>query len=103
MGLVFRQLFDAPSSTYSYLLGDGAAGEAVIVDPVFEHARRDAALLRELGLRLVATLDTHVHASRWPRRPARATPTGCCATATASISAHAGSRCARRRGTPTAA
>ena len=62
MGLVFRQLFDAPSSTYSYLLGDGAAGEAVIVDPVFEHARRDAALLRELGLRLVATLDTHVHA-----------------------------------------
>ena len=62
MSLVFRQLFDPPSSTYSYLLGDAAAGEALIVDPVFEHARRDAALLRELGLRLVATLDTHVHA-----------------------------------------
>jgi glyoxylase-like metal-dependent hydrolase (beta-lactamase superfamily II)/rhodanese-related sulfurtransferase len=60
--LVFRQLFDPASSTYSYLLGDAAAGEAVIIDPVFEHARRDAALLRELGLRLVATLDTHVHA-----------------------------------------
>jgi glyoxylase-like metal-dependent hydrolase (beta-lactamase superfamily II)/rhodanese-related sulfurtransferase len=58
--LIFRQLFDAASSTYTYLLGD--AGEAVIIDPVFEHARRDAALLRELGLRLVATLDTHVHA-----------------------------------------
>ena len=58
--LVFRQLFDPVSSTYSYLLGD--SGEAVLIDPVFEHERRDAALLRELGLRLVATLDTHVHA-----------------------------------------
>ena len=58
--LIFRQLFDVASSTYTYLLGD--AGEAVIIDPVFENARRDAALLRELGLRLVATLDTHVHA-----------------------------------------
>ena len=60
--LVFRQLFDPASSTYSYLLADAAAGEAVIIDPVFEHAPRDAALLRELGLRLMATLDTHVHA-----------------------------------------
>ena len=60
--LVFRQLFDAPSSTYTYLLGDAASGEALLIDPVFENARRDAALLRELGLRLVATLDTHVHA-----------------------------------------
>jgi len=58
--LTFRQLFDAASSTYTYLLGD--AGEAVLIDPVFENARRDAALLRELDLRLVATLDTHVHA-----------------------------------------
>ncbi len=60
--LIFRQLFDPQSSTYSYLLGDRAAGEAVIIDPVFEHALRDAALLHELGLRLVATVDTHVHA-----------------------------------------
>lgn len=58
--LIFRQLFDAPSSTYTYLLGEG--GEAVLIDPVFENAPRDVALLRELGLRLVATLDTHVHA-----------------------------------------
>ncbi|MDP3821400.1 MAG: MBL fold metallo-hydrolase [Burkholderiales bacterium] len=58
--MIFRQLFDAPSSTYTYLLGD--AGEAVLIDPVFENAPRDVALLRELGLRLVATLDTHVHA-----------------------------------------
>jgi sulfur dioxygenase len=60
--LVFRQLFDAQSSTYTYLLGDRPSGEAVLIDPVFEHERRDSALLRELGLRLVATLDTHVHA-----------------------------------------
>ena len=60
--LIFRQLFDAQSSTYTYLLGDAATGEAVLIDPVFEHERRDLALLRELGLRLIATLDTHVHA-----------------------------------------
>ena len=60
--LIFRQLFDTTSSTYTYLLGDASAGEAVLIDPVYEHERRDRALLRELGLRLVATLDTHVHA-----------------------------------------
>ncbi len=60
--LVFRQLFDPQSSTYTYLLGDGASGEALLIDPVFEHVRRDTALLRELGLRPIATLDTHVHA-----------------------------------------
>ena len=60
--LIFPQLFDPASSTYTYLLGDAASGEALIIDPVFEHERRDVALLRELGLRLIATLDTHVHA-----------------------------------------
>lgn len=59
---VFRQMFDAASSTYTYLLGDAASGEALLIDPVYEHERRDLALLRELGLHLVATLDTHVHA-----------------------------------------
>jgi sulfur dioxygenase len=60
--LIFRQLFDPISSTYSYLLGDVGSGQALLIDPVFEHARRDAALLRELGLTLAATLETHVHA-----------------------------------------
>src|SRR5436309_2621184 len=60
--LVFRQLFDPQSSTYTYLLGDRGSGAAVLIDPVFEQVRRDAALLGELGLRLVATLETHVHA-----------------------------------------
>ncbi len=60
--LIFRQLFDPQSSTYSYLLADGPTREAVLIDPVFEQARRDAALIQELDLTLVATLETHVHA-----------------------------------------
>lgn len=60
--LIFRQLFDVTSSTYTYLLGDSATGEAVLIDPVYDNERRDRALLRELGLHLSATLDTHVHA-----------------------------------------
>ena len=59
---MFRQLFDPQSSTYTYLLGDRPSGEALLIDPVFELARRDAALVRELGLKLLATLETHVHA-----------------------------------------
>lgn len=60
--LIFRQLFDPQSSTYSYLLGDPHSREAVLIDPVFEQARRDAALVHELDLVLAATLETHVHA-----------------------------------------
>ncbi|HXU55985.1 MAG TPA: MBL fold metallo-hydrolase, partial [Casimicrobiaceae bacterium] len=60
--MIFRQLFDPQSSTYSYLLADRRSREAVLIDPVFEQARRDAALIQELDLKLVATLDTHVHA-----------------------------------------
>ncbi|MGH7046542.1 MAG: rhodanese-like domain-containing protein [Stellaceae bacterium] len=60
--LIFRQLFDPPSSTYTYLLADRASGEAVIIDPVFEQVRRDAALIAELALTLVCSLETHVHA-----------------------------------------
>ncbi|MBI1776803.1 MAG: MBL fold metallo-hydrolase [Proteobacteria bacterium] len=60
--MVFRQLFDPQSSTYTYLLGDGSSHEAILIDPVFEQAQRDTALLRELGLKLALTLETHVHA-----------------------------------------
>ena len=59
---VFRQLVDPQSSTHTYLLADGDRREAVLIDPVFEQVRRDAALIRELGLSLASTLDTHVHA-----------------------------------------
>jgi len=58
--MIFRQLFDPTSSTYTYLLGSD--GEAALIDPVFEQHQRDAALVRELGLTLKHTLDTHVHA-----------------------------------------
>ncbi len=60
--LIFRQMFDTTSSTYTYLLGDAATREAVLVDPVFEQVRRDGALIEELGLKLAYALDTHVHA-----------------------------------------
>jgi glyoxylase-like metal-dependent hydrolase (beta-lactamase superfamily II)/rhodanese-related sulfurtransferase len=60
--VIFRQLFDPQSSTYTYLLADPATREALLIDPVFEQARRDAALIDELGLRLKWTLETHVHA-----------------------------------------
>jgi len=60
--MFLRQLFDPQSSTYSYLLADEASREAVLVDPVFEQLRRDAALVGELDLKLVWILETHVHA-----------------------------------------
>jgi sulfur dioxygenase len=60
--VIFRQLFDPQSSTYTYLVADAASREAVLIDPVFEQARRDAALVEELGLKLRWTLETHVHA-----------------------------------------
>lgn len=60
--LIFRQLFDQDSSTYTYLLADPDSREAVLIDPVFEQHLRDRALLDELGLTLLYTLDTHCHA-----------------------------------------
>jgi glyoxylase-like metal-dependent hydrolase (beta-lactamase superfamily II)/rhodanese-related sulfurtransferase len=60
--MIFRQLFEPQSSTYTYLLADRATRQALVIDPVFEQVRRDAALIEELGLRLAWTLDTHVHA-----------------------------------------
>lgn len=59
---LLRQLFDRESSTYTYLLADPTTREAVLVDPVLEQRARDLGLLDELGLRLVAVLETHVHA-----------------------------------------
>lgn len=60
--LIFRQLFDADSATYTYLLADPVSQAAVLIDPVFEQHWRDRALLEELGLTLLYTLDTHCHA-----------------------------------------
>jgi sulfur dioxygenase len=60
--MMFRQLFDRTSSTYTYLLADEATGEALLIDTVFEQFERDRALVRELGVTLRYTLETHVHA-----------------------------------------
>ena len=60
--MIFRQLFDRTSCTYTYLLGDENTGEAVLIDPVDTLVDRDLQLVEELGLKLVATIETHVHA-----------------------------------------
>jgi glyoxylase-like metal-dependent hydrolase (beta-lactamase superfamily II)/rhodanese-related sulfurtransferase len=60
--MIFRQLFDSVSGTYSYLLASRAGGEALMLDPVLEKADRYCQLLRELDLRLVKAVDTHLHA-----------------------------------------
>ena len=60
--MIFRQLFDSVSGTYSYLLASRAGGEAMIIDPVLEKVDRYLQLIRELDLRLVKAVDTHLHA-----------------------------------------
>ena len=60
--MLFRQLFDRETSTYTYLIADEETKEALLIDPVLEQVERDLTLLRELGLTLRYSLDTHVHA-----------------------------------------
>ncbi len=60
--MIFRQLFDSVSGTYSYILASRAGGEALILDPVLEKVDRYCQLLRELDLKLVKAVDTHLHA-----------------------------------------
>jgi sulfur dioxygenase len=60
--MLFRQMFDSVSGTYSYLLASRPGGEALIIDPVLEKVDRYIQLLRELDLRLVKAVDTHLHA-----------------------------------------
>ncbi|NOK06441.1 MULTISPECIES: MBL fold metallo-hydrolase [Myxococcus] len=60
--MIFRQLFDSESSTYTYLIGDEATRQAVLIDPVLEQVDRDLQLVAELDLTLTHVFDTHVHA-----------------------------------------
>src|SRR6202162_3336953 len=60
--MISRQLFDSVSSTYSYLLASRRGGEALIIDPVLEKVDRYLQLVRELDLKLVKAVDTHIHA-----------------------------------------
>ena len=60
--MIFRQLFDSASGTYTYLLASRRGGEALIIDPVLERIDRYLQLVRELDLKLVKAVDTHLHA-----------------------------------------
>lgn len=60
--MLFRQLFEPVSSTYTYLLGCEDTREAVLIDPVMPAWQRDLQVVNDLGLRLVMTIDTHIHA-----------------------------------------
>jgi sulfur dioxygenase len=60
--MIFRQLFDSVSGTYSYLMASRAGGEALIIDPVLEKVDRYLQLIGELDLKLVKAVDTHLHA-----------------------------------------
>jgi sulfur dioxygenase len=60
--MIFRQLFDSVSGTYTYLLASRRGGEALIIDPVLEKVQRYVQLVKELDLKLVKAVDTHLHA-----------------------------------------
>ncbi len=60
--MIFKQLFETDSSTYTYLIADPDSGDAILIDPVLETVERDLQLLKDLNLTLTATLETHVHA-----------------------------------------
>ena len=75
--MIFRQLFDSTSSTYSYVLASRHGGEALIIDPVLERVDRYIQLLRELDLRLVKAIDTHLHADHITGLPALRERTQC--------------------------
>lgn len=75
--MIFRQLFDHDTWTYTYLLGDESSQEAIIIDPVKEQLSRDLKLIDELGLTLKYALDTHVHADHVTSAGDLRTVTGC--------------------------
>ena len=60
--MIFNQLFDEKSSTYTYVISSGKGREALIIDPVIEHTQHYIKILKELNLKLVKVIDTHIHA-----------------------------------------
>jgi glyoxylase-like metal-dependent hydrolase (beta-lactamase superfamily II) len=75
--VLFRQLFERDSSTYTYLLASRAGGEALLIDPVKEELQKYLQLIRELDLRLVFAVDTHVHADHVTALGDLRSTTGC--------------------------
>ena len=88
--MIFRQLFHQETCTYTYLLADELSREAVLIDPVIESVERDLRLLDELGLKLVYSLDTHVHADHITASGLLRERTGACS----GVAAQAGVACA---------
>jgi len=88
--MIFRQLFEASTSTFTYLLADESSRETVLIDPVLERVDEYLALLDEMNLKLEYTLDTHVHADHVTGAGLLRKKTGC----NTGISAHAGIGCA---------
>ncbi|MEC7948956.1 MAG: MBL fold metallo-hydrolase [Myxococcota bacterium] len=88
--MIFRQLFDRESCTYTYLLADPETREALLIDPVRAQVERDVSLLEELGLTLKYTLETHVHADHVTSAGLLRRRTGCQSV----VSSVAGARCA---------
>ena len=60
--MIFEQLFDTKSSTYTYIISSGEGREALIIDPVIEHTNEYLKILEKLKLKLVKVIDTHIHA-----------------------------------------
>src|SRR6476469_4287686 len=75
--MLFRQLFDQESSTYTYLIADENTKAAILVDPVLEQVERDRTLLDELGLTLHYCVETHIHADHITGADALRQATGC--------------------------
>jgi glyoxylase-like metal-dependent hydrolase (beta-lactamase superfamily II) len=75
--MIFRQLFDRDTCTYTYLVADQDRREAVLIDPIISQIDRDAALIEELHLTLKYALDTHVHADHTTASGKLREQTGC--------------------------
>lgn len=90
--MLFRQLHDSESSTYTYLLADLELKEAILIDPVLEQVERDLKLLKELGLDLRYCLETHIHADHITGTGKLRELTGCLGI----VPANAHTNCANR-------
>lgn len=90
--MLFRQLHDSESSTYTYLLADLELKEAILIDPVLEQVERDLKLLKELGLNLYYCLETHIHADHITGTGKLRELTGCLGI----VPANAHTNCANR-------
>ncbi len=75
--MIFRQLFDPDSSTYSYLIGDESSGEALLIDSVVGRTEQTLQLIEQLGLNLTLAIDTHTHADHITGLGALRDATGC--------------------------